>query len=57
VGPAVAPRHHAYPNPGGQDVLHPHRRDFLVFHADTSDSRRAMFVVELDWNDPEDRWW
>ena len=43
--------HDTYPNPGGQDVLHAHRHDFLVFHAYTSPTRRAMFVAELDWND------
>ncbi|MDQ4094372.1 MAG: glycoside hydrolase family 43 protein, partial [Actinomycetota bacterium] len=40
----------AYQNPGGQDVLHTHRRDFLVLHAYTTPNRRAMFVVRLDWN-------
>jgi arabinan endo-1,5-alpha-L-arabinosidase len=43
--------HDAYPNPGGQDVLHAHGHDFLVFHAYTSATRRAMFVAELKWND------
>ena len=42
--------HDAYPNPGGQDVLHTHGHDFLVFHAYTSPTRRAMFVAELNWN-------
>ncbi len=40
----------AYPNPGGQDVLHTHRHDFLVFHAYTTPTRRAMFVAKLDWD-------
>ena len=40
----------AYQNPGGQDVLHTHGRDFLVFHAYTSPTRRAMFVAVLDWD-------
>jgi len=39
----------AYPNPGGQDVLHAHRHDFLVFHAYTTSTRRAMFVMGLGW--------
>jgi hypothetical protein len=39
----------AYPNPGGQDVLHAHGHDFLVFHAYTSPARRAMFVAGLSW--------
>jgi arabinan endo-1,5-alpha-L-arabinosidase len=43
--------HGAYRNPGGQDILHVHRRDFLVFHAFTSPTRRAMFVAELNWSD------
>jgi arabinan endo-1,5-alpha-L-arabinosidase len=37
----------AYQNPGGQDVLHAHRHDFLVFHAYTSPSRRSMFVAGI----------
>ena len=40
-----------YQNPGGQDVLHTHRHDFLVFHAYTTLTRRAMFVAGLGWND------
>jgi beta-xylosidase len=40
----------AYRNPGGQDVLHTHRHDFLVFHAYTTPTRRAMFVALLNWN-------
>lgn len=39
-----------YQNPGGQDVLHTHRHDFLVFHAYITPTRRAMFVAELNWN-------
>ncbi len=39
-----------YQDPGGQDVLHAHRHDFLVFHAYTAPTRRAMFVVGLGWN-------
>jgi beta-xylosidase len=42
--------HDAYPNPGGQDLLHAHGHDFLVFHAYTSPTRRAMFVAELNWD-------
>jgi beta-xylosidase len=48
----------AYPNPGGQDVLHTHRQDFLVFHAYTTPTRRAMFVAVLNWdhhNHPDTR--
>lgn len=37
----------AYQNPGGQDVLHAHRHDFLVFHAYTGPSRRSMFVARI----------
>jgi arabinan endo-1,5-alpha-L-arabinosidase len=44
----------AYQNPGGQDVLHANRHDFLVFHAYTTSTRRAMFVVGLSW-DSHDR--
>lgn len=40
----------AYQNPGGQDVLHTHRHDFLVFHANTTPTSRAMFVAKLSWN-------
>jgi beta-xylosidase len=40
----------AYQNPGGEDVLHTHGRDFLIFHAYTSATRRSMFVVRLTWN-------
>jgi hypothetical protein len=39
-----------YQNPGGEDVLHTHRHDYLVFHAYTTPTRRAMFVVRLSWN-------
>ena len=44
--------HNAYSNSGGQDVLHTHRHYFLVFHAYTSPTRRAMFVAELNWKRP-----
>lgn len=40
----------AYQNPGGQDVVHTHGHDFLVFHAFTSPTRRAMFVAALEWH-------
>jgi beta-xylosidase len=40
----------AYRNPGGQDVVHTRGRDFLVFHAYTTPTRRAMFVAVLDWD-------
>ena len=40
----------AYQNPGGQDVLHTHRHDFLVFHADTTPASRGMFVVGMGWD-------
>jgi len=43
----------AYPNPGGQDVLHAHQHDFLVFHAFTTATRRAMFVMGLGWTRPD----
>ena len=39
--------HDAYQNPGGQDVVHTHRHDFLVFHAYTIPTRRAMFVAAI----------
>jgi beta-xylosidase len=42
--------HDRYQNPGGQDVVHTHRQDFLVFHAFTSPTRRAMFVAVLEWH-------
>lgn len=46
----------AYQNPGGQDVLHTRGHDFLVFHAYTTPTRRAMFVAELEWrHDHPDR--
>jgi beta-xylosidase len=41
----------AYMNPGGQDVLHHHHRDFLLFHAYTTPAQRAMFVADLSWDD------
>lgn len=41
----------AYKNPGGQDVLHDHHHDFLLFHAYTTPTRRAMFVTGLTWDD------
>ncbi|MGH3529285.1 MAG: hypothetical protein ACRDQ6_18550, partial [Pseudonocardiaceae bacterium] len=44
----------AYQNPGGQDVLHTHRHDFLVFHAYTTPTRRAMFVAEILFATPQD---
>lgn len=37
----------AYQNPGGQDVVHTHQHDFVVFHAYTTPTRRAMFVAEI----------
>jgi len=46
--------HDKYPDPGGADVLHTHRQDFVVFHAYTSPTRRAMFVAELTWNNHND---
>jgi arabinan endo-1,5-alpha-L-arabinosidase len=39
-----------YQNPGGEDMLHTHRHDYLVFHAYTTPTRRAMFVAGLSWN-------
>jgi arabinan endo-1,5-alpha-L-arabinosidase len=39
-----------YQNPGGQDVVHTHGQDFLVFHAFTSLTRRSMFVAVLEWH-------
>jgi beta-xylosidase len=42
----------AYRNPGGQDVLHARRQDFLVFHAYTDAATRSMFVVGLRWHGP-----
>jgi beta-xylosidase len=44
----------AYQNPGGQDVLHTHRHDFLVFHAYTTPTRRSMFVAEIRFATPQD---
>ncbi|MGH3854007.1 MAG: glycoside hydrolase family 43 protein [Pseudonocardiaceae bacterium] len=37
-------------DPGGQDVLHTHRHDFLIFHADTTHASRGMFVAGLGWD-------
>jgi hypothetical protein len=31
-------------------MVHTHRQDFLVFHAFTSPTRRAMFVAVLEWH-------
>jgi arabinan endo-1,5-alpha-L-arabinosidase len=42
--------HDRYQNPDGQDVLHTHGQDVLVFHAFTSLTRRAMFVAVLEWH-------
>jgi arabinan endo-1,5-alpha-L-arabinosidase len=42
--------HDRYQNPGGQDVVSTHGQDFLVFHAFTSPTRRAMFVAVLEWH-------
>jgi arabinan endo-1,5-alpha-L-arabinosidase len=41
----------AYKDPGGQDVLHDHHHDFLLFHAYTTPTQRAMFVAGLHWDD------
>ncbi|HZE02899.1 MAG TPA: glycoside hydrolase family 43 protein [Pseudonocardiaceae bacterium] len=42
----------AYQNPGGQDVLHTHRHDFLIFHAYTTPTRRSMFVAGIQFDAP-----
>jgi beta-xylosidase len=42
----------AYQNPGGQDVVRVHQHDFLVFHAYTTPTRRAMFVVGIRFATP-----
>jgi beta-xylosidase len=38
-----------YQNPGGQDVFRADCHDFLVFHAYTDPTTRAMFVAGLSW--------
>lgn len=39
-----------YPNPGGEDVLTAPHDNFLVFHAYTSATIRALFAVGLHWD-------
>jgi beta-xylosidase len=40
----------AYQNPGGADVLSAPHDDFLMFHAYTGTSTRALFAVGMRWN-------
>jgi arabinan endo-1,5-alpha-L-arabinosidase len=39
-----------YTNPGGEEFVPGHGHDYLVFHAYTMPTRRAMFVLGLAWS-------